>query len=311
MADSVLVTGVGGAAGISVVNALLTAGVRVVAVDCDATAAGLPLGHASGVVPPGHDPEFVDAVRDVAVAQGADVIVPTVAEELGALGSRAEDLADSGVAVWVPSQRAVECCSDKALFAATLGETGIATPATGWVASDVAGPWIVKPRYGRGSRDVYACDSAEEVTWALRRVGEPIVQTRLSGREFTVDALVERDGRFAGGVPRWRLETRGGISTKGETFADDRVLIGAAAVLGAVGLRGVACVQGFVTDDDEVVFVECNPRFSGGLPLSLAAGADLVGEYLRAVRGLPVRSSRLGYRPGVRMVRRFCEVFEG
>ncbi|MFD0632912.1 ATP-grasp domain-containing protein [Catenulispora yoronensis] len=153
--------------------------------------------------------------------------MPTVAEELIALGARADDLADSGVAVWVPSQRTVERCSDKALFATTLGEAGIATPATGWVASDVSGPWIVKPRSGRGSRDVYPCDSAEEVTWALRRMPEPIVQTRLAGREFTVDALVDRDGRFAGGVPRWRLETRGGISTKGETFADDRVLIGA------------------------------------------------------------------------------------
>jgi carbamoyl-phosphate synthase large subunit len=227
------------------------------------------------------------------------------------LGTRAEDLADKGIAVWVPSGAAVEVCSDKAVFATTLNATGIATPATGFAASDVPGPWIVKPRRGRGSRDVYACDSADEVAWALGRVADPIVQTRLSGREFTADALVDRDDRFAGGVPRWRLETRGGISTKGETFADDRVLVGAAAVLEAVGLRGVACVQGFVTDADEVVFVECNPRFSGGLPLSLAAGADLVGEYVRGIRGLPIRSSRLGYRPGVRMSRLFCEVFEG
>jgi carbamoyl-phosphate synthase large subunit len=269
------------------------------------------LGDAFGVVPTARDPKFVDVLCEVALSQGADAVVPTVAEELVALGTRAEDLADQGICVWVPSQKAVEQCSDKAVFAATLTEAGVATPATGFVALDVSGPWIVKPRFGRGSRDVYPCDSVDEVAWALRRVEEPIVQTRLSGREFTVDALVDREGRFAGGVPRWRLETRGGISTKGETFADDRVLIGAAAVLGAVGLRGVACVQGFVTDADEVVFVECNPRFSGGLPLSLAAGADLVGEYVRGVRGLPIRSSRLGYRPGVRMSRLFCEVFEG
>jgi carbamoyl-phosphate synthase large subunit len=311
MTDTVLVTGVGGPAGVSVVNALLRAGVRTVAVDCDTSAAGLTLGDVSGIVPMAGDPKFVDALCDLALSQGADTIVSTVAEELVALGTRAEDLAGNGIAVWVPSQTAVEQCSDKAVFAAVLTEAGIATPATGFVASDVSGPWIVKPRFGRGSRDVYPCDSVDEVAWALRRVVDPIVQTRLSGLEFTVDALVDRDGRFAGGVPRWRLETRGGISTKGETFADDRVLIGAAAVLGAVGLRGVACVQGFVTDEDEVVFVECNPRFSGGLPLSLAAGADLVGEYVRGIRGLPIRSSRLGYRPGVRMSRLFCEVFEG
>ncbi|WP_194925028.1 ATP-grasp domain-containing protein [Catenulispora pinisilvae] len=316
MTDSVLVTGAGGPAGVSVLNALLRAGTRTIAVDCDASAAGLTLGSASGVVPPARDPKFVDALCEIAVSQGADAIVSTVAEELLELGTRAEDLAGEGIAVWVPSRAAVDQCCDKAVFAKVLTEAGIATPATGLVASgivasDVSGPWIVKPRFGRGSRDVYPCDSPDEVGWALRRVEDPIVQTRLSGREFTVDALVDRQGLFAGGVPRWRLETRGGISTKGETFADDRVLTGVAAVLDAVGLRGVACVQGFVTDEDQVVFVECNPRFSGGLPLSLAAGADLVGEYLRGVRGLPIRSSRLGYRPGVRMSRLFCEVFQG
>ncbi|MFD0632913.1 hypothetical protein ACFQ9X_16350 [Catenulispora yoronensis] len=70
MADSVLVTGAGGAAGISVLNALLAAGVRTVAVDCDAMAAGLSLGHASDVVPPAHDPKFVDVLAELAVSQG-------------------------------------------------------------------------------------------------------------------------------------------------------------------------------------------------------------------------------------------------
>jgi carbamoyl-phosphate synthase large subunit len=54
-----------------------------------------------------------------------------------------------------------------------------------------------------------------------------------------------------------------------------------------------------------------NPRFSGGLPLSLAAGADLVGEFVRAARGLPVRPERCSFRPGVVMLRYFEDVFEG
>ena len=82
-------------------------------------------------------------------------------------------------------------------------------------------------------------------------------------------------------------------------------------MLKAVGLIGPANVQGFVTDDGAVVIHEVNPRFSGGLPLSLAAGADLVEEYLRAIMGAAVRPERLVGRPGVLMLRHFCEVFEG
>jgi carbamoyl-phosphate synthase large subunit len=315
-----LVTGVGGAAGVAVLMALREAGHRVVAADCDTWAAGLSLADASGVLPRADDPSFVDALCKLAVANEANAVVCTVAEEMAALGAASEQLAAAGIACWVPEPEAVRRCLDKALFARCLLVAGVATPATAHpaalppeavLAQQVPGPWIVKPRFGRGSRDVYPAADPGELEWAVRRVPDPIVQTRLYGREFTVDALVDRDGSFCGAAARWRHEVKAGISTKGETFDDARVVAGTAAVLAAVRLRGAACVQGFVTDADEVVFVEVNPRFSGGLPLSLAAGSDLVGEYLRAVVGLPVRPERLRCRPGVRMARYFREVFVG
>jgi len=81
--------------------------------------------------------------------------------------------------------------------------------------------------------------------------------------------------------------------------------------LKSVGLIGPANVQGFVAEDGGVAVHEINPRFSGGLPLTLAAGCDVVEEYLRDIMGLSVRPERLVARPGVSMSRYFCEVFEG
>jgi carbamoyl-phosphate synthase large subunit len=109
--------------------------------------------------------------------------------------------------------------------------------------------------------------------------------------------------------PRWRLETKAGISTKGLTFSDPKVVRTVERVLVTVGLVGPANVQGFVTKDGDVVVLEVNPRFSGGLPLTLHAGADLVGEYVRAILGKPIRPERLVARPGVAMSRYFDEVF--
>ena len=129
------------------------------------------------------------------------------------------------------------------------------------------------------------------------------MQTRLTGREFTVDVLTDQGGRLVGAVPRWRLETRGGISTKGRTFEDDRVIEVTRLTLAAVGIVGAANLQGFVTDDGDIGVIELNPRFSGGLPLSLAAGSDLVGEYVRGMFGSLIRPARLTYRSGVTMCR--------
>ena len=79
--------------------------------------------------------------------------------------------------------------------------------------------------------------------------------------------------------------------------------------LTAVGLTGPANVQGFVAEDGTVTVVEINPRFSGGLPLTLAAGADVVGTYLAGVREPAAELPYLFFTPGVRMSRYFAETY--
>lgn len=307
-----IVTGAGGAAGVAVIRELVTRGVDVIAADADERAVGLALAGARATVPRWDDPAFVDGVCDLARRHGARALISTVTEEMGSLGRGADRLADAGLATWLAPPQTVEACRDKWRFAELLREAHIAAPATALGAADgVPGPWIVKPRFGRGSRFVVSADTRADVAWALGQVPEPIIQTRLAGREFTVDCLIDRDGSLAGAVPRWRIETKAGISTKGLTFDSDAVLTGVHSLVGAIALEGAANVQGFVDDDGAVSFVEVNPRFSGALPLSLAAGADLVGEYLRGVTGRALRHDRLSFRPGVSMARYYEEVFAG
>src|SRR3712207_2267683 len=134
-----------------------------------------------------------------------------------------------------------------------MAAAGVPHPETATSADEVAGvpgPWVVKPLAGRGSRGVRLLDERAPVVQALREDADLIAQTRLTGREFTADALVDRDGAVLVVVPRWREETKAGISVKGRTFASDAVTGVVAAALAAVGLTGPANVQGFVTDED-------------------------------------------------------------
>ncbi len=309
---AVLVTGSGGPAGVAVVRRLVALGHRVVAVDSDWAAAGTALASAGAAVPRADHPRFLEAVLGIAGAQGADALICTVAEELPALTAGADRLAAAGVATWLPPLPAVDLCSDKAAFARHLAAAGIASPPTAADAAGLAsvpGPWIVKPRRGRGSRGVRALDDVAEVAAALASGDDLIAQTRLRGREFTADALVARDGRLLTVVPRWREETKAGISVKGTTFASEAVTDVAADALDAVGLTGPANVQGFVDGDGRVTVVEINPRFSGGLPLTLAAGADVVGTYLAGIREPAAELPLLWFAPGVRMSRYLAETY--
>jgi carbamoyl-phosphate synthase large subunit len=310
----VLVTGAGRAAGIAVVRALAGRR-RVVAADSDPAAAGLRLADAAGVLPRGGHPDHPRLLAELAGRTGATALVCTVPEEIPGLVGEADRLAAAGLRSWLPSPRAVANCIDKWAFARICAVAGIPTPRTAlgadWLECPdrVPGPWIIKPRHGRGSRHVHRADSVAETVSALRRVPEPIVQHRMGGPEFTVDALVDRSGRPAGVVARWRLETAGGISTRGRTFTSATLGCAVAHLLGALGLDGPANVQGFRTAPEGYAFTDVNPCFAAGLELSLAAGADFVGEYLRGIAGLPLRPQRLVGRPGVSMVRELAEVF--
>ncbi len=73
----------------------------------------------------------------------------------------------------------------------------------------------------------------------------------------------------------------------------------------ALGLHGPCNVQGFVDTEGPARIVEVNPRFSGALPLSLAAGADLVGQFVRGMYGFGIEPERLSAKPGVGLVRYF------
>ena len=307
---TVLVTGVGGAAGVAVMRALQSRGHRVVGVDADPDAVGLILADEAHVVPRGDDPHFLAALLRVVTVSSAQAMICTVAEEYAALSGAKEYLDEAGVRTLMPSAAAVATCLDKWAFHEAMTAAGLPVPATGLGrAEGVPGPWIVKPRFGRGSRDIHIVPNQTRLRAAVSATPQPLVQTQLTGREFTADVLVDGSGSVLAVCPRWRLETKGGISTKGETFVDDEVANVVSLVVKAAGLTGPANVQGFVAEDGVVTFHEVNPRFSGGLPLTLHAGADVVTEYLREILGMRPRQERLMTRPGVQMRRFLAEVY--
>lgn len=307
---SVLVTGVGGAAGVAVLRALQDRGHRVIGVDADEDAVGLALADESHVIPRSDDPHFLAALLRVVTVSSAQAMICTVAEEYAALSRAKEYLDEAGVRTLMPSAAAVTSCLDKWAFHTAMTAAGLPVPATGLgKAEGVPGPWVVKPRFGRGSRDIHVVATQQALRSALSATPQPLVQTQLTGREFTADVLVDGSGAVLAVCPRWRLETKGGISTKGETFADDEVTNVVSLVAKATGLVGPANVQGFVAEDGGVTVHEVNPRFSGGLPLTIHAGADVVTEYLREIVGLRPREERLMTRPGVKMRRFLAEVY--
>lgn len=312
----VMVTGVGGAAGFGLIKTLREKqAAGVVALDCDPLASGLHIpGVEAHVTLPASDARYFAQLSELAKTTAATALVPTLDEELMVLASRGDELSRLGLATWLPTLSTLEQCLDKFLFSKILNESGIPTPATylpeEMGAIESTSGFVVKPRTGRGSRDVYRCFTVKQAASVCELMPNPIVQPLVRGREFTADCLRWGEGQSICAL-RMRDRVKGGMSVAGTTFHDPRVLTAVRDAIDAVMFEGPCCVQGFITTDPQepVCITEINPRFGGGTVLSEAAGADIMGRYFDVLAGKAVDRYGLRYASGVSMIRYSDEYF--
>lgn len=287
----VLVTGVGGPAGVAVLRSLLRRpDVDVFAGDMDGWASGLYLVAADRrrILQPGLSPDFVDGIRTLVAQDSIDVVISTVDVELPPLAARRNDL---GAVLAAPSEATLAVTLDKWELAQRCAPL-LRVPVTRLLNADGialrwAFPVIVKPRRGAGSRGVRlvpdrAALSAMEPDEAL------IIQEHLPGDEYSVDVLADADGGVVAAVPRTRTRVDSGVSIAGQTVHDEALEQTAAAVARAIGLRGVANVQLRRDADGVPALLEVNPRFPGALPLTIAAGVDMPSLVLDLALGVEI-----------------------
>lgn len=309
---NVLITGAGGPAAVSFMQAVQSTGARVWAVDIDPYAAGLYLVPPAqrALVPRGDSPEFVDHIAALCRRWEIAVLVPTVDVEMLPVVQRSAEFSSLGTTILAPSEYTLETCLDKwTLMERCQGAAELPNTAVFDEEFDVDRwdwPSIAKPRQGSGSRGVTLATSPGELG-AVPRDGSYIVQQLLPGLEHSLDVLAYRDGTVAAVVPRTRLKVDSGIAVAGYVDADETLVEYGHRIAKAISLTSVANVQ--VKQDHEGLprLLEVNPRFPGSMPLTVASGVNMPALALADAVGLVV-PSEVSFRP-LAMVRTWTETF--
>jgi carbamoyl-phosphate synthase large subunit len=261
--------------------ALHTSGIagRVLAMETTTVAAAYHDADAGILVPHCLDADFVPRVLEVCARERINLLIPTIDTELPAYAAHRDDFAAIGTHVVISSMEVVEICADKRRTHAFLAAHGLPTVHQRTVGEGIDTamhfPLIVKPARGSASLGVRTVANAEQLD-AAREEHELIVQSVAPGREYTIDVYVDEHGACRCAVPRRRIEVRAGEVSKAVTARSPELIRIARDVVRALpGARGVITIQAFFDDTTgEVNVIEINPRFAGGYPLSLAAGAD-------------------------------------
>ena len=111
-------------------------------------------------------------------------------------------------------------------------------------------------------------------------------------------------------VPRKRIEVRAGEVSKAQIVKNHRIISDSIKLVEALGAGpGVITLQLFLTGDGRIKFVEINPRFGGGVPLSIKAGANFPKWILQESLGEKTNIRFNGFKDNLIMLRYDGEVW--
>lgn len=297
----IVVTGVGGGVGQSVIKGLRLANklkdqkYRIVGLDSNPLSAGLYRADRGYQIPPVcEEKRYLDALIRILNQENASVLIPGSDPEVVFLAKHCDTIETNTCSkVIVSPLAAVMIGYDKWNTYRFLTEKGFIAPITvlpdelDELMSQTDFPLIVKPRVGSGSKGVSIVLNREELDMAVKHTKNSIIQEYLvptnwsKGNltreqlhrqidEYSTEVLTGKDGQVFGSITNWR-EMVNGVPMRAiiEPFKEIRTLC--EQVVEQMNSRGPVNLQARITDKGISIF-EINTRFSGSTAVRCAAG---------------------------------------
>jgi carbamoyl-phosphate synthase large subunit len=282
---NILVTGVGGGVGQSVLKALAQTPYGVVATDAEVLAAGL---HAAPRAYAGlyaSDARFIDQLIAVCLSEQCGLIIPGHDVELLPLSENIDRFKSHGIVPIVSSPEIIRVCDDKLATTAFLRSLGLPAPETKMLCDTPAfeQPVVLKPqRGGARSRNTYIARTKRDFDLFCELVdpNNCIVQEYIEGDEYTCGS-VTLDGSCQGVIVMRRI-LRDGDTYKAFVEHNPPLEATVRTIVETLKPFGACNIQLRVRNGRAYVF-EINARCSGTTAARALAGFNepkIIADYL-------------------------------
>ena len=234
------------------------------------------------------EPKYISELIKICEKNKIDALIPTIDTDLLMLSSNKEKFEKIGTKVYVSSYEHVKLCRDKRLTSEFFNSCGLHSPSVYDNINKYHGkyPAFIKPIDGSSSIDAYMVKNIKELKLFSEKIGEYIIQPYIEGKEYTIDIFCNYDGSSVFITPRERLAVRSGEVLKTRISQDDIIIEEMKKLIETFRPCGQITVQ-LIQERSlrENYYIEINPRFGGGAPLSIKAGADSAMALLLDVMG--------------------------
>ncbi|OHB60619.1 MAG: hypothetical protein A2168_00315 [Planctomycetes bacterium RBG_13_50_24] len=260
-------------------------------------------------------PGYIKQLLSIVRTNKVKLLVPTVDLDLKVLAQNKPKFAAAGCRVLVSNPEVVDICQDKRRTYRFLIKNGFDTPLTMSTRTALSKknfnwPCFLKPWDGYAGRGNAVVNNREELAFFAKRIPNPICQEFIEGTEHTCDVYVDFNMNVRCVVPRKRIEVRAGEVSKAQIVKHPAIMNRAAKLVEALGAGpGVITIQLFLLRDENLKFIEINPRFGGGAPLSIKAGANFPKWILQELLASKTNIRFDGFKDKLTMLRYDDEVW--
>lgn len=243
-------------------------------------------------------PDFSDFLISFVTKERIDIVIPIIDRATIALAKAAPQLKSSGAMPVISNLEECEIMIDKARSDEFFKKIGLKVP------PDDVFPLLAKPRFGASSKGIVTINNPESLEfWKKNNKHEDfIIQSFINGTEYTVDSYVDAKGKILGIVSRVRMQVSGGEVMIARTEHNERVETIAEEILKNGHWYGPMTIQ-IIDDGKDAWIIECNPRFGGGVTLSIEAGLLIPEWILRERLGLSLPDKQITWRDNLCMTR--------
>lgn len=313
MRDAILVTAIGSFSAVTVIEVLKRDGYRVIG--CDIYPAEWVVN--SKIVDVFYKAPYAtdraayeEFMRMVCMEEEVAFVMPLTDVEIDLFRGWETAGEETGAVICMSDRDTLEICRNKRVLAEYLAPKKICGTIPGRLLSEVvcetqAGggfdalnyPLVIKPVDGRSSQGLRMANTAKEMELVTElckeNPGQYLVQPKISGPVITVDVVRNPETGEMVCMPRRELlRTPNGAGTSVYVFKNAHLEKQCRDIADALNIRGCVNFE-FVEEtapkekDGPGVwrFLECNPRFSGGLAFSVMAGYDMVRNHLNCFMG--------------------------
>ena len=221
------------------------------------------------------NPNYIDNLIQICTEDCIDLIIPTIDTDLLILSQQKERFIQIGTQVLISSPEMIKICRDKNLTSQFFLDCGLRAPipVNDWKLYKQPFPAFIKPKDGSSSINAFKVNGSEELELYANKIDDYIIQPFIEGQEYTIDIFCDFEGNPISIVPRERLQVRAGEVLQTRIRMDRDLVSEANAICEKFKPCGPLTVQ-LIRDKDGIDwFIEINPRYGGGAPLSIKAGA--------------------------------------